>query len=139
MVRPAPQHVKPPPLKDFEEVLSHVGGWGCYQMILLFFFFIFCAFTAYVTYIPVIFLYVPDHWCKPHPSFQDSGLSPEVVLNLTVPFNENGKREQCSMYNITMQEVSVLMNLLTHQVNRWSLVSQHDVRPSVRCIKSATS
>ena len=96
---------KPQSFQDFEEVLCHVGGWGRYQIGLLFFFFAFCAFTAYITYAPVLFLYVPDHWCKPHPSFENSSLSPEAIARLTIPMKEDGMREQCSMYNVTLDEV----------------------------------
>ena len=108
MGKPAPRRQvieKPQSFQDFEEVLSHVGGWGRYQIVLLFFFFAFCAFTAYIIYAPVLFLYVPDHWCKPHPTFENSSLSPEAIARLTIPLKENGEREQCVMYNITLQEV----------------------------------
>ena len=99
-----------PSIKDFEEVLSYVGGWGRYQFILLLFFFAFCAIDAYVVYSPVLFLYVPDHWCKPHPSFQNTtDFNLEHILNLTVPWKDTGKREQCFMYNITLQEVLQLI------------------------------
>ena len=103
-----------PRLENFEDVLSHVGGWGFYQVRLLLFFLCFCVFLAYVTYAPVIFLFEPDHHCKPHPSFKNSSLSPDEILNITSPITD-GQRDQCLMYNITLDEVRCFLG--TFKIN----------------------
>ena len=94
-------------LRDFEDVLGHIGGWGRYQKILLLFFIIFCAFDAYIMYVPVLFLYIPDHWCSPHPSFSNSSLELEEIIELTIPLDQNGQRSMCEMYDISFNNVSV--------------------------------
>lgn len=99
---------------DFEAIINSLGGFGKYQvsvfsvceaiismfnfqMYLLMLFLLLCMFNAYVVYAPVLFLYVPDHWCKPDPSFAESGLSQEAILDLTVPLDEEGSRSHCHL------------------------------------------
>ena len=48
---------------DFNEILEkHVGGWGRYQWQYLFVFAIVTMELSYVTYSPVLYLYVPDSY-----------------------------------------------------------------------------
>ena len=48
---------------DFEQLLEHhVGGWGPYQRRYLFFFAIVTLELAYVTYSPILYLYVPESY-----------------------------------------------------------------------------
>jgi hypothetical protein len=47
---------------------KHVGGWGRYQWLYLIFFAVTVADLAYVSYSPILYLYVPEsHWCSPPP------------------------------------------------------------------------
>ena len=48
-------------------------------------------------YAPVLFLYVPDHWCSPHPSFAESNLTLEEILDIAIPTDENGDRDSCQL------------------------------------------
>lgn len=54
---------------DFNEILEkHVGGWGRYQWQYLFVFIIVTMELSYVTYSPVLFLYLPEeYWCSAPP------------------------------------------------------------------------
>lgn len=94
---------------DFEKVLATVGTWGRYQKALLAFMIPLCMFTAYVVYAPVFFLFIPDHWCNPHPSFLEANLTLEEIINLTIPLTEDGTRSSCKMYNVTYEEVTFLL------------------------------
>ena len=54
---------------DFNEILEkHVGGWGRYQWQYLMAFAIVTMQWSYVSYSPILVLYVPDaHWCSAPP------------------------------------------------------------------------
>ena len=49
---------------------------------------------------PILYLYVPDHWCRAPKVFQNTTLSDEEIIELTIPYEENGKRSQCQMYEV---------------------------------------
>ena len=51
-------------IRDHEDVLAQVGGWGRYQFRLCVFFVLFSIFNAYSIYAPVLVLHTPDHWCS---------------------------------------------------------------------------
>lgn len=86
------------PIKEFEDILNHVGGWSRYQCLLLCFFFPFTLFLSYVAYSPILFLYVPDHWCHIH------NLTSELEP-LAYPITSDGKRSQCQMFDVDHQEM----------------------------------
>jgi hypothetical protein len=47
---------------------NYVGGWGQYQWQYLFVFIIVTMELSYVTYSPILFLFVPeDYWCLAPP------------------------------------------------------------------------
>ena len=50
-------------VKDFEDILDHVGGWSRYQAILLLTSLPFSMIMAYVVYTPVLYLYTPEFRC----------------------------------------------------------------------------
>ena len=78
-------------IEDFEDILGHVGGWGRYQLILLFLFFPCTMMLAHVTYTPVLILYTPEHHCDV------GGLDPD----LAIPIDEDtGQRSRCMMYDV---------------------------------------
>ena len=95
-------------INDFEDLLVLVGGWGTYQCLLLVYFSVTCAFLSYTMYGPVLFLYTPAHWCSTRPlaeSLNVSGISVENLTDWLVPVKEDGKREQCGIYNVTLEEL----------------------------------
>ena len=95
-------------IRDFEDVLKHVGGWGRYQLTLLVVSFPFTLFLAYVAYSPILFMYTPEHWCAPDPKwgFGDSVMARneslrEAMLDAYVPReDEGGARSRCYMYDL---------------------------------------
>jgi hypothetical protein len=88
----------------------YVGGWNRYQLHLLLIFFPFTMFLAYVSYTPILFLYVPDHWCTPDPILLNSSLSMDKILELAIPpgeeENQHLPRAQCHMYQADWEQVS---------------------------------
>jgi hypothetical protein len=46
-------------IRDFDDILDHIGGWSRYQLILMFMSLPFAMLLAYSTYTPVLFLYTP--------------------------------------------------------------------------------
>jgi len=86
---------------DFDELLTHIGGWGKFQIKLLIIFVQFTFFLAYVGYSPILYLYVPDHWCQIPEQFQVNGTTPEGLIDILIPKDEKtGQRSQCYMYDI---------------------------------------
>ena len=51
-------------IKDFDDILDHVGGWGPFQYFSTLVFFLFNIFLGYVYLSPIITLYTPPHFCK---------------------------------------------------------------------------
>ncbi len=98
-------------LRDFEDVLDVVGGWGRYQWRLFCIFFPFTLFLSYVAYSPVLFLYVPDHWCKkPPPPAAAANLSQSDWIELAIPVEDEGtgQRSKCFQYDLVNEEVCTL-------------------------------
>ena len=50
-------------IKDFDEILTHIGGWGRFQYMLTLIYFPFNIFLGYILLSPILTLYTPDHWC----------------------------------------------------------------------------
>ena len=98
-------------IKDFEDVLGHVGGWGRYQLTLLAISMPFTVFLSYVAYSPILFLYVPDHWCAPNPDWELLD-NKDDVINWIIPTDpETGERSQCLMYDYgARNEGEVMIN-----------------------------
>lgn len=89
-------------IKDFEDVLGYVGGWGRYQITLLVISMPFTVFLSYVAYSPILFLYVPDHWCAPNPDWKifKAHENRDNVIDWIIPKDPvTGERSQCLMYN----------------------------------------
>ena len=51
-------------IKDFDDILSHVGGWGPFQYYSTLVFFLFNIFLGYVYLSPILTLYTPPHTCR---------------------------------------------------------------------------
>lgn len=95
-------------VNDFEDLLVLVGGWGTYQCLLLAYFSVTCAFLSYTMYGPVLFLYTPEHWCSTRhlaEALNTTGVTEANLTDWLIPRNEDGGREQCVIYNVTLEEL----------------------------------
>lgn len=88
-------------IKDFDDILPYIGGWGAYQIRLFLSLLPLYVFFSYSIFNPILFLYEPDHWCTP-----DQQVS-HLDLDLLIPM-EVGKRSRCLMYDIRNEEVKKL-------------------------------
>lgn len=102
-------------VNDFEDILTYVGGWGRYQIILLVLFFYVSVLFAYMQYPAILYLYVPEHWCALDPRLaaaatppllaaMNSTLSEEErhleLLDIFLPKTGDGARSQCYMFDV---------------------------------------
>ena len=73
------------PTHTFDEILEHVGGWGKFQLKLLGIFIVSAFILGYVGYAPILYLYVPDHWCAIPLYYEETlNLSSQAdLINLT--------------------------------------------------------
>ena len=88
------------PKTDFEDVLDLIGGWGRYQKVLLLFLLVSALAEAYSFYIPVFYIFVPDHWCSLDHLGNVTGLTDLELLEHVIPKDENGERSKCLMYDV---------------------------------------
>jgi len=114
---------------DFDELLNYIGGWGRFQITLLVMMIQFTFFLAYVGYSPILYLYVPDHWCSIPQDVQDkvSFSNMTDLLDVLIPYDENiQKRSQCYMYDVSgIDDPNDLLNTsmvvpLTKCTNGWT-------------------
>jgi hypothetical protein len=91
---------------DFDDILDHVDGWGRFQIRLLLVFIPFTFFLAYVGYAPILYLYVPDHWCRvPH---QQDHPDNTTMINALIPLDEiTGERSRCLIYDVEPLEATL--------------------------------
>ena len=89
----------------------------------------FTFFLAYVGYSPILYLYVPDHWCSIPQDVQDkvSFSNMTDLLDVLIPYDENiQKRSQCYMYDVSgIDDPNDLLNTsmvvpLTKCTNGWT-------------------
>ena len=93
-------------IKDFDEVLEYIGGWGPFQYLLTIIFFPFNIFLGYVLLSPILTLFTPPHWC----------LVPELAnltinerKQLSIPLDKDAEGfSQCSQYMVDWGEVGLL-------------------------------
>lgn len=94
---------KPTEKMDFDDMLGHVGGWGKFQYRLLLISVPFTFFLAYVGYAPILFLYVPDHWCAIPENYKIAlnTTDEEALINVLIPIDKDTqKRDQCHIYDL---------------------------------------
>ena len=95
---------------DFDDMLVHIGGWGKFQHRLLMVCIPFTFVLAYVGYAPILFLFVPDHWCKIPEDYQSilGSNDTETLIKLLIPIDpKTNQRDQCHMYQITSSNESI--------------------------------
>ena len=108
----------------FDEILEHIGGWGLFQWRLLGIFIFNSFMLAYVGYSPILYTYVPDHWCEiPENVTELFGLKSETeLIELLIPIDENtNTRSQCKMF----EPQALLENL--------DIVNKSNI-PTIKCI-----
>ncbi|KAK6644865.1 hypothetical protein RUM43_001138 [Polyplax serrata] len=93
-------------LMDFDELLPYVGEFGTYQKLLFFFMIPFAFFVAWVYFSQIFMTLTPEkHWCLV-PELQDSNLTLEQRMSLSIPRDENSNEfEKCRMYGVNFTEV----------------------------------
>ena len=91
-------------MKDFDDILKHVGGWGRFQYLLVIIFFPFNIFLGYVYLSPILTLFTPPHWCLV-PGLMN--MTREERKNLAIPQDKDsaGGFSQCSQYLVDWSQV----------------------------------
>jgi len=93
-------------MKDFDDVLQHVGGWGPFQYLLVLIFFPFNIFLGYVYLSPILTVFTPPHWCKV-PDLMN--LTREERKHLAIPqdLTAVGGYSQCTQYLVDWTNISI--------------------------------
>ena len=91
-------------IKDFDDILSYVGGWGPFQYILTLIFFPFNIFLGYVNLSPILTLFTPPHWCLVP---ELANLTWEQRRHLAIPKDGEVKNgfSQCSQFLVDWSKV----------------------------------
>ena len=66
-------------IEDFDQILSHIGGWSRYQASLLLLSLPFAMMMAFTAYTPVLFLYAPSHTCMHHQDMQGENVQCNMI------------------------------------------------------------
>ena len=93
-------------IKDFDDILHHIGSFGRFQQRLFIFSLLVNYFMAVVYFGQIYMTLTPEHWCAvPELGF----LEPEVRRNLSSPLeNRDGHLaySRCRMFDINFNQVS---------------------------------
>ena len=94
-------------VKDFDDILEHVGGWGRFQHLLALIFCPFVMFYGYINLSPILLLFTPPHWCLVP---EMANMSMELRRRLTIPPDAGvaGGWSQCTQYKANWSKVSPL-------------------------------
>ncbi len=72
----------------------------------------FTLFLAYAAYSPILFLYVPEHWCRPDPALSNRLLdwTEDQILEITSPKERDEgsgvvRRSRCHRYDVDFSKV----------------------------------
>lgn len=105
-------------IKDFDDILKHVGGWGPFQYLLVISFFPFNIFLGYIYLSPILTLFTPPHWCLV-PELMN--LTREERKHLAIPQDSDiaGGFSQCNQYLADWSQVSFQNN--TDQDKLWAV------------------
>lgn len=89
--------------KTFDDILEHVGNWGRFQWKLLGILIGTTIIYSYVLWAPILYLYVPDHWCAIPQEYgvQYNLTSQAEMIEMFIPMDEKThKRSKCYIYVI---------------------------------------
>ena len=92
-------------MKDFDDVLQHVGGWGPFQYLLVLIFFPFNIFLGYVYLSPILTVFTPPHWCKV-PDLMNLTREERKLLAIPQDLTAVGGYSQCTQYLVDWTNVS---------------------------------
>ncbi|XP_071515352.1 LOW QUALITY PROTEIN: carcinine transporter-like [Panulirus ornatus] len=83
---------------DFDDLLPHVGEFGRYQKLLIFFICLpACVPCGFHAFNQLFMSPTPPHWCRV-PELEDAGLSVMEARNLSIPWEEGSGFSQCVQY-----------------------------------------
>ena len=107
-------------LKDFDDILKHIGGWGPFQYVLTLIFFPFNIFLGYVSLSPILTLFTPPHWCLVP---ELANLTRDERMQLSIPRDTDvaGGFSQCSQYLGDWSKVSNIGDLMKCSLNSGNL------------------
>ncbi|XP_076057960.1 carcinine transporter [Oratosquilla oratoria] len=107
---------------DFDDLLPHVGEFGRYQKLLIYFICLpACIPCGFHAFNQLFMSPVPPHWCSPPPELAEAGLSPDVVRNLSVPYHEDLGYDQCQIYDVNYTQI--LQEKILHPDESWPTTS----------------
>jgi len=91
-------------IKDFDDILRCVGGWGPFQYLLTVIFFPFNMFLGYVYLSPILVLFTPPHWCMVE---ELVNLTRKERMLLAIPRDSevDGGFSQCEQYVVDWQQI----------------------------------
>jgi OCT family organic cation transporter-like MFS transporter 13 len=95
-------------MKDFDDILSYIGGWGTFQYVLTIMFFPFNIFLGYIYLSPILVLFTPPHWCLVP---ELANLTREERMQLAIPQDMEiaGGFSQCSQYVVDWEKVRQML------------------------------
>jgi len=89
-------------IKDFDDVLKHIGGWGPFQLMITGALFPFNLFLGYVYLSPILTLFAPPHWCNV-PAL--AHLPVDQRQALAIPRTPSGEFDKCSEFLVDWSQV----------------------------------
>jgi hypothetical protein len=92
-------------VRDFDDILKYVGGWGPFQYLLCLIFCPFNMFYGYVNLSPILILFTPPHWCQVP---EMTNITMELRKQLTIPLDASvpGGFSQCMQYAANWTKVT---------------------------------
>jgi len=91
-------------IRDFDEVLDYIGGWGPFQYMITLIFFPVNIFLGYVLLSPILTLFAPPHWCKV-PDLANLTREERKLLAIPQDTEVAGGFSQCSQYVVEWSQV----------------------------------
>lgn len=82
----------------FGDLLEQVGGTGRFQILHVFLLCVPVLMMASHNLLQNFVASVPPHFCSAHTNLSQTQLSPEEMLLVTVPLDQNGKPHRCQRY-----------------------------------------
>jgi len=93
-------------LKDFDDMLKLVGGWGPFQYLLVIIFFPFNIFLGYVYLSPILTVFTPPHWCS-IPDLMNLTMEERKKMAIPLDIDTGGGYSQCRQYITDWSKVHI--------------------------------